>query len=36
MKKLSFLAVAAIAAGFASCTAQSPKANLENNVDSLS
>lgn len=36
MKKLSFLAAVAIAAGFASCSAPSPKANLENNVDSLS
>ena len=36
MKKLSIFAVAAVAAGLASCTAQSPKANLENNVDSLS
>ena len=36
MKKLSFLAAVAIAAGFASCTAQSPKASLKTNVDSLS
>ena len=36
MKKLSILAAVAIAAGLASCTAQSPKANLENNIDSLS
>lgn len=36
MKKLSFLAVVAIAAGFASCSAPSPKADFENNVDSLS
>lgn len=36
MKKLSLLAAVAIAAGFASCSAPSPKANLENNIDSLS
>lgn len=36
MKKLSFLAAVAIAAGFASCSAPSPKADFENNVDSLS
>lgn len=36
MKKFGILAAVAIAAGFASCTAQSPKANLDNNVDSLS
>lgn len=37
MKKISILMlVAAMAAGFASCTAQSPKANLKSDVDSLS
>ena len=36
MKKLSFLAAVAIAAGFASCSAPSHKADFENNVDSLS
>ncbi len=37
MKKISILAVAAIAAAsLASCTAQSPKANLKTDVDSLS
>lgn len=36
MKKLSFWAAVAIAAGFASCSAPSPKADFENNVDSLS
>ena len=37
MKKISILAVAAIAAAsFASCTAQSPKASLKSDVDSLS
>lgn len=37
MKKISILAVAAIAAAsLASCTAQSPKANLKSDVDSLS
>lgn len=36
MKKLSFLAAVAIVAGFASCSAPSPKADFENNVDSLS
>lgn len=36
MKKVAFIAVVAIAAGMASCTAQSPKGNLKDGVDSLS
>lgn len=36
MKKVTFLAAVAIAAGMASCTAQSPKANLKTDIDSLS
>lgn len=37
MKKLSIvMAIAATAAGLASCTAQAPKANLKSDVDSLS
>lgn len=36
MKKASFLMVIAAAAGFASCTAQSPKATLKSDVDSIS
>ncbi|MBQ4526032.1 MAG: FKBP-type peptidyl-prolyl cis-trans isomerase [Bacteroidaceae bacterium] len=36
MKKASFFMVIAAAAGFASCTAQAPKADLKNDVDSLS
>ncbi len=36
MKKLSLLAAVAIAAGFASCSAPSPKANFDNSIDSLS
>lgn len=36
MKKASFLMVLATAAGLASCTAQAPKADLKNDVDSLS
>lgn len=36
MKKASFLMVIAAAAGFASCTAQSPKATLKSDVDSVS
>ncbi|MBQ8673454.1 MAG: FKBP-type peptidyl-prolyl cis-trans isomerase [Bacteroides sp.] len=36
MKKTILIAAVAIAAGLASCTAQSPKANLKNEVDSLS
>ncbi|MCI1648076.1 MAG: FKBP-type peptidyl-prolyl cis-trans isomerase [Bacteroides sp.] len=36
MKKITFIAALAVAAGLASCTAQSPKANLKTDVDSLS
>ena len=36
MKKTSFIMVLAVAAGLASCTAQSPKANLTTDIDSLS
>ena len=36
MKKVSFIMVLAVAAGLASCTAQSPKANLTTDIDSLS
>ena len=36
MKKVTFLMALAVAAGLASCTAQSPKANLKTDVDSLS
>ena len=36
MKKASFLMVIAAAAGFASCTAQAPKADLKSDDDSLS
>lgn len=36
MKKANFLMVIAAAAGFASCTAQAPKADLKSDVDSLS
>lgn len=36
MKKVSILATVAVAASLASCTAQSPKANLKNDIDSLS
>lgn len=36
MKKMTILAAAIAAAGLASCTAQAPKANLKNDVDSLS
>lgn len=36
MKKVSILAAIAVATGLASCTAQSPKANLKNDIDSLS
>lgn len=36
MKKASIFMVIAAAAGFASCTAQAPKADLKNDVDSLS
>lgn len=36
MKKIGFLmGVAAVAAGFVSCTAQAPKANLKSDIDSL-
>ena len=36
MKKVSFLMALAVAVGLASCTAQSPKANLKTDLDSLS
>ena len=36
MKRISILMVVAVALGLASCTAQSPKANLKTEVDSLS
>ena len=36
MKKISFLLAIAAAASLASCTAQAPKANMKNDVDSLS
>lgn len=36
MKKVSFIMALAVAAGLASCTAQSPKATLTTDVDSLS
>ncbi len=36
MKKVTFLAAIAALSGLASCTAQSPKANLKNEIDSLS
>ncbi len=36
MKKVSFLMALAVAAGLASCTAQSPKANFKTDLDSLS
>ncbi len=36
MKKVTLLMAIAVAAGLASCTAQSPKANLKTDVDSLS
>lgn len=36
MKKLSILMVAAVAVGLVSCTAQSPKATLKTDIDSLS
>ena len=36
MKKVTFMMALAVAAGLASCTAQSPKANLKTDVDSLS
>ncbi|MGL4519972.1 MAG: FKBP-type peptidyl-prolyl cis-trans isomerase [Phocaeicola sp.] len=36
MKKMTFFAAIAAAASMASCTAQAPKANMKNEVDSLS
>lgn len=36
MKRISILMVAAVTLGLASCTAQSPKANLKTEIDSLS
>lgn len=36
MKKVTFIMVIAVVAGLASCTAQSPKADLKTDVDSLS
>lgn len=36
MKKVTFLMALAVAAGLASCTAQSPKASLKTDIDSLS
>lgn len=36
MKKFSFIAVLAVVATLASCTAQSPKANLKSEIDTLS
>lgn len=36
MKKVTLLAALAVAAGMASCTAQSPKADLKSDIDSLS
>lgn len=36
MKKISFFVAIVAAAGLASCTAQAPKANMKNGVDSLS
>lgn len=36
MKKVSFIVALAVAAGLASCTAQSPKGNLKTDIDSLS
>lgn len=36
MKKFTFIMVAAIAIGMASCTAQSPKPSLKNDIDTLS
>ena len=35
MKKITILSVIAVALGFASCTAQAPKAELKSNVDTL-
>lgn len=36
MKKITFMAALAVAAGMASCTAQSPKADLKTDIDTLS
>ena len=36
MKKISFFVAIAAAASLAACTAQAPKANMKNDVDSLS
>ena len=36
MKKVTFIMAIAVVAGLASCTAQSPKADLKTDVDSLS
>ena len=36
MKKFTFIMVAAIAISMASCTAQSPKPSLKNDIDTLS
>ena len=36
MKKISFFVAIAAAASLASCTAQAPKANMKNDVDSHS
>lgn len=36
MKKVSIVMALAVAAGMASCTAQSPKGNIKTNIDSLS
>lgn len=36
MKKITFVAALAVAAGMASCTAQSPKADLKTDIDTLS
>lgn len=36
MKKVTFLMALAVAAGMVSCTAQSPKADLKTDIDSLS
>ena len=36
MKKITFILTLAVVAGLASCTAQSPKANLKTDIDSLS
>lgn len=36
MKKVTFILALAAAAGLASCTAQSPKADLKTDIDSLS